>query len=204
MDDISSDVSLSTLAKLPSDRPISLVMRHAPRVNINNYSEVYVAGLTPEGEAAAQDFGARLAQIRSVGQIVSSPVSRCVNTALAIAHGAGWQQFVRVDDRISHPFISPVWLLLSNLRFPDTPIPAELVTLLKFVTAGSSETGRVDIFVTHDTVVGSLGGYFTGLPASDGNIPNFFEAVFVWREGPACKILWRDMTSSINFAVLDA
>src|SRR5512135_2889639 len=105
MDENFSDVSLSTLEKLPADRPISLVMRHAPRVSINNYSEVYVAGLAPEGQAAAVDFGARLAQIRPLGQIYSSPVSRCVNTALAIAGGAGWQKFVRVDDRISHPFI---------------------------------------------------------------------------------------------------
>ncbi len=203
MDKILSDVSLSTLASLPSDRPISLVMRHAPRVVIHSYAEVYVAGLTPEGKAAAEDFGARLAQLRPIGQIVSSPVSRCVDTALTIAHGAGWRRLVRVDDRISHPFISPVWLTLSSLRYPQTPIPPELITLLKFLTASSSPAGAVDVFVTHDTVVGSLGGYFTGLPASDGDVPDFFEAVFVWQEGQTVKILWRNVTTLLKQKILN-
>ncbi len=202
MDKILSDVSLSTLASLPSDRPISLVMRHAPRVDIHSYAEVYVAGLTPEGKAAAEDFGARLAQLRPIGQIISSPVSRCVDTALAIAHGAGWQRLIRVDDRISHPFISPVWLTLSSLRYPQTPIPPELTTLLKFIAAGSSTAGAVNVFVTHDTVVGSLGGYFTGLPASDGDVPDFFEAVFVWPEAPVLKILWRGIIVSLKLGNL--
>ncbi len=202
MDKILSEVSLSTLAALPSDHPISLVMRHAPRVDIHSYAEVYVAGLTPEGKAAAEDFGARLAQLRPIGQIVSSPVSRCVDTALAIAHGAGWQNFVRVDDRISHPFISPVWLTLSSLRYPQTPIPPELTTLLKFISAGASVSGAVNVYVTHDTVVGSLGGYFTGLPASDGDVPDFFEAVFVWQDFENLKILWRGISVSIKTGVL--
>ncbi len=202
MDKIDYEVSLSTLDSLPSDRPISLVMRHAPRVDINSYAEVYIAGLTPEGKAAAEEFGARLVKLRPVGQIVSSPVSRCVDTALAIARGAAWQGFVRVDDRISHPFISPVWLTLSSLRYPQAPVPQELITLLKFISASSSPAGAVDVYVTHDTVVGSLGGYFTGLPASDGNVPNFFEAVFVWQEAQAVKLLWRNKVTSLKLEIL--
>ncbi len=193
---------MSTLASLPSSIPVAVVMRHAPRVEIHNYAEVYVAGLTPEGKAAAEEFGARLAQLRQVERIFSSPVSRCVDTALAIARGAGWQQFVKVDDRISHPFISPVWLTLSSLRFPDTPIPAELATLLKFITTDLGRAGAVDVYVTHDTVVGSLGGYFTGLPANDGDVPDFFEAAFVWQEAQDVKILWRNVTTSINLKIL--
>ncbi len=204
MDKIVSEVSLSKLASLPSDRPIAMVMRHAPRVEINSYAEVYVAGLTPEGMAAAEEFGARLVKIRPVSQIFSSPVSRCVDTALAIAHGADWQRFVRVDDRISHPFISPVWLTLSSLRYPQTPIPPELATLLKFISASPSPAGSVDVYVTHDTVVGSLGGYFTGLPASDGDVPAFFEAVFVWQEGQVLKILWRNVATSFKLELLNA
>ncbi len=202
MDKSLSEATLSTLASLPSDRPISVVMRHAPRVEIHSYAEVYVAGVTPEGKAAAEDFGARLSQLRRVGKIWSSPVSRCVDTALAIASGAGWRQFVRVDDRISHPFISPVWLSLSSLRYPAAPVPAELATLLKFITSGSSGAGTVDVYVTHDTVVGSLGGYFTGLPASDGNVPDFFEAVFVWQEARDVKILWRNKITSLKLDIL--
>ncbi len=204
MDSILSEATLSTLASLPSSFPVAVVMRHAPRVEIHSYAEVYVAGLTPEGKAAAEDFGARLVQLRRLGRIFSSPVSRCVDSALAIARGAGWQQYVQVDDRISHPFISPVWLSLLSLRFPETPIPAELVTLLKFIISWSSSAGTVNVFVTHDTVVGSLGGYFTGLPASDGNVPDFFEAVFVWQEAQYLKILWRNVTTSLNLKILPA
>ncbi len=197
MDEVYTSVSLSTLAALPSDRPVSLVMRHAPRVSIHDYSEVYVAGLTPEGRAAAEDFGLRLAQIRTIRRIVSSPVSRCVDSAMAIARGARWQQLVRVDDRISHPFISPVWLSLSSLHYPQTPLPDELVKILSLVAPGSSGTPVVDVFITHDTVVGSLAGYFTSQPVNDGNTPNFLEAAFVWQEDQALKILWRGLTTSL-------
>src|SRR5512146_3104948 len=162
MDEIFSDITLATLAKLPADRPVSLVVRHAPRVAIHSYNEVYVAGLTPEGIAAAVDFGARLAQLRTLRRIVSSPVSRCVNTALAVARGAAWQQFVRIDDRISHPFISPVWLSLSTLHYPVTPVPAELAAIVRMLTAVPGGPGMLDLYITHDTIVGSLAGYFAG------------------------------------------
>lgn len=202
MDEVSTAISMSALAALPSDRPVSLLMRHAPRVSIHDYSEVYVAGLTPAGQAAAEDFGLRLAQLRTVRRIVSSPVSRCVDTALAISKGAGWRQLVRVDDRISHPFISPVWLSLSSFHYPQAPIPAELATILSFVNPGASGPAVVDVFVTHDTVVGSLAGYFTGQQMNDGDIPNYLEAVFIWQEDLSLKILWRGLTASLNLEYL--
>ena len=198
MDEVYSAASLAALAALPQDRPVSLLIRHSQRVEILDSANVYNAGLTPEGISAAVDFGFRLAQNRTLRRIVSSPVSRCVDTAVAIARGADWNLLVRIDDRISHPFIRPVWQSLPFIHYPDSPIPPELATLLRLLSAEPGSAGVIDVFVTHDTVVGSLAGYATGLPVNNGSTPNYLEGVFVWEEGQAFKILWRGISITIR------
>jgi len=198
MDEVYSAASLAALAALPQDRPVSLLIRHSQRVEILDSANVYNAGLTPEGISAAVDFGFRLAQNRTLRRIVSSPVSRCVDTAVAIARGADWNLLVRIDDRISHPFIRPVWQSLPFIHYPDSPIPPELAALLRLLSAEPGSAGVIDVFVTHDTVVGSLAGYATGLPVNNGSTPNYLEGVFVWEEGQAFKILWRGISITIR------
>lgn len=198
MDEVYSAASLAALAALPTDRPVSLLIRHSQRVAILDPAKVYIAGLTPEGISAAVEFGFGLAQYRTLRRIVSSPVSRCVDTAVAIARGAGWKQFVRIDNRLSHPFLQPVWQSLPFIRYPDSPIPAELSTLLSFLSGEPGNEGVLDVFVTHDTVVGSLAGYVTGQPVNDGSVPNYLEGAFVWEEDHAFKVLWRGITTIIH------
>ncbi len=198
MDELYSAASLAALAALPNDRSVSLLIRHSQRVDILDPANVYVAGLTAEGTAAAVDFGSKLAQIRRLRRIVSSPVSRCVDTAVAIACGAGWKQFVQVDDRISHPFLRPVWQSLPFIHYPDSPLPAELASLLKFIFTASASDAAIDVFVTHDTVVGSLAGYVTGQPVNNGSMPNYLEGVYLWEENQAYTVLWRGITTSFH------
>jgi broad specificity phosphatase PhoE len=128
---------------------------------------------------------------------MSSPVSRCVDTAVAIAEGAGYLQKVRVDDRLSHLLMLPIWNALPDCCNLDA-LPAELVTLIELLLPQPGRDGDLDVFVTHDTVVGALAGYLTGEPVQDEAIPRFLEGVFIWQDGGNIHLWWRGKTTVIN------
>jgi len=194
VDENYAGVTLAALAELPRNRPVALLMRHSLRAPILTSAEVYVSDLTSEGIAIARDFGERLAQFRCLGRLVSSPVSRCVNTAVAIAAGAGGGNLVSIDDRLSHPFMLPVWQG-SPVFEPRKKVPFEIRAILNLMAGESSSGARVDLFVSHDTVVEALAGYAFGLVTrSNGNVPNYLEAVFVWLDGRDMCLSWRGKT----------
>jgi hypothetical protein len=190
--------TLAILADLPADRPVALLMRHSVRVPILRNEDVYIADLTPEGLAIARKFGKELAQIRPIGRILTSPVSRCVNTSIAIAEGAGWKQFVQIEDHLSHPFMAPVW----NGRpvyVTGSSIPPEISTLLKVMVVDRCGQSQVDLFVTHDTVVEALAGFALGnVTRGNGSVPNYLEALFAWQEGSHVCLSWRGREQKIN------
>ena len=189
-DEILADSTITHLASLPVEGPVSLVLRHSERIPIIGNGDVFKAQLTPDGIAAAHHFGSNLARLRRLGRVMSSPVSRCVDTAVAIAEGAGFPEKVRVDDRLSHLQLQRVWRALpACCDFENLPAGvADLIDLL--LPRGGVDCG-LDVFVTHDTLVGALAGYFTGLPVQGDAVPRFLEGMFLWQEGNAIHFWWR-------------
>ncbi len=195
--EILMDATLEDLAALPASGPVSLILRHSERENITGDGNVFTAGLTIEGIAAARFFGSEVARQRRLMRLVSSPVSRCVDTAVAIAKGAGYPEKVRVDDRLSHLNLLPVWNALPHCCEFDS-MPAGLVSLIELLLPQSDEEDGLEIFVTHDTVVASLAGYLTGEPVQGDATPRFLEGVFVWKVGGDVYFQWRGMTVAID------
>ena len=190
MPEILTDTTLAALVRLPAKSSISLVMRHSVRDPILGDNDVYLAALTPQGKAAGRQFGEQLVCSKKLVRLVSSPVSRCVDTALAIAEGAGYDQLVRVDDRLSHTLMAPIWNALpACCNFNE--MPPQVVALLELLAPRLAEEGSVDIFVTHDTVVGALAGYLTGEPVKDEAMPHYLEGFFIWQDGRDLHFWWR-------------
>jgi hypothetical protein len=168
-----------------------LVIRHSARYPILSDDQVFTAGLTAEGVQQAERLGMELKKVRRPGRLLSSPVARCLDTAAAIARGAGWEGEVKPDYRLSHPFIEPAWNALP-VAWGKDPLPEPVAKLLDLVMAGEDIPGRLDICVTHDTIVAVLAGYFTGVHFDYPYYwPDFLEGVLLWQNGGNVHLRWR-------------
>jgi broad specificity phosphatase PhoE len=186
------ETPLALIRQLPGSVRGVFVMRHSIRFPIVSESEVYTAGLTPEGLAQAEQFGARLGQLRQPGRMLSSPVQRCLDTAASIARGAGWSTEVKPEYLLSHPFIEPVWNALP-ITWGKDPLPDHLARLVDLIFNGENQPGTLDLCVTHDTIVASLAGYFTGVPFKYPEYwPDFLEGVLLWQVEGIAHLRWRE------------
>jgi len=189
-DGILANSTIADLASLPVSSPVSMILRHSERIAITGVGDVFKAQLTQDGIAAAHQFGSDLARLRRLGRVMSSPVSRCVDTAVAIAEGAGFPEKVRVDDRLSHLQLQPVWRALPACCDFEN-LPAGVADLIELLLPQNKDDCGLDVFVTHDTLVGALAGYVTGLPVQGEAVPRFLEGMFLWQTDSTIHFWWR-------------
>lgn len=188
---------LSDLKRVPDDRPAVVLLRHAARFPITDPYEHSMVGLTEEGERDAEVLGVLLKARFKQGRLLSSPVERCINTAAAIARGAAWPVSVQVDDRLSHPFIAPGWLLVERGKLVNS-IPFQVQVVLSLMLQAGENLPRLDVFVTHDTVVGAVAGGILRAPVFGQNWPGFLEGVCAWREADRVILCWRGIEAAFN------
>ena len=164
------------LAAVPVGADVSLVIRHAEGEDIPAGTFGHDVSLTGDGVAASERLGAALSE-RGAISVVSSPVPRCVQTAEAILRGAGSSTTATTDRRLGDPGPFVVEPNVSGPLFLELPISeiarrqlqdadpqpgmrptAEGVEILLNLTTGNlGEGGRLDIFVTHDVILGGPG-----------------------------------------------
>ena len=177
---------------LPADTHGGLVIRHSARFPILNEEDVITAGLTTDGIRQAERFGKSLAGLRQPGQLLSSPIERCQDTLKAIARGAGWDNPVKTDYRLSHPYIERIWAGPA-IQWKRDPLPVPLHAILDQVLSGDDSSGSLDIFTTHDTVLAVLASYFTGVSFQYPDYwPNFLEGILIWRRNNQVHLKWRE------------
>jgi hypothetical protein len=165
-------------------------MRHSIRYPIIDISQTLEVGLTPEGFRLAEEFGALMASSYQPGRLFASPVGRCIDTAAAIAHGASWPDAVTMDYRLGHPHINMAWIELITHQ-NQNGLPEAVTEVLNLVLNNQSDRNLLDIFVTHDTVVGCVAGYTTGDIVTEENWPEFLEGLAIWRTTSGIGIAWR-------------
>ncbi len=185
-----------TLNLVPADRRIGQVLRHSNRYPILDEHSVATAALTPEGIRNAEAYGRFLGQKFRIGRLMSSPIGRCIDTAAAIARGAGVDREVIVAQILSHPYHEEAWNLKDELA--QACLPEETVSLVQLLLDAEARAGMMDLFVTHDTVVGVLAQYLLGEAIGDENLPNFLEGIFFWHEGEGVKAAWRGKTYEVR------
>ena len=190
--------ALEMVRGLPDDTHAGLVIRHSARHPILSDDDIFSAGLTAEGVSQAEQFGKALTAIRKPGRMVSSPVERCLDTAQAISRGAGWEQTIQANYRLSHPFIERVWSGPWR-QWKKDPVPDPLQAILDLVLNSVEMPGSLDIFSTHDTVVGVLAGYFTGVSFQYPDYwPDFLEGVLFWRNANRVHLKWREFETTLE------
>jgi len=190
--------ALKILRSLPEQTHAGFLMRHSTRFPILSEDDVYSAGLTGEGITQAERFGNALAAIRKPGRLHSSPVGRCLDTAQAIARGSGWDLPVQSDYRLSHPFIERVWSG-PVVQWKKDPLPDALRAILDLIIQGDEKDGGLDVFITHDTVVAALAGYFTGMSFHYPDYwPDFMEGIMIWRCAGRVHLKWRELETMLE------
>jgi hypothetical protein len=179
------------------------VVRHASRPPIRTIPESYVVGLNDAGRAAARAFGAVLGQRWRLGEVVSSPVRRCSETAELIAAGAmnGSAPVVRPlealhfeQKRTGIPGLAEVFLDDTGFeRVVNMPWSDEYGLLRDSLFASlpfPTQPGVLNLAATHDVLITFLQTCLLGLPgASMRDIPNFLEGVCLVKRGGKIE-LW--------------
>ena len=182
--------TLLALSSAPLDRPISVLLRHSARYPILDIAKTLEVGLTPEGISLAEQLGDTLSKRFKPGRVASSPVERCLDTARAITRGANWQVNIISDERLSHPYIDSAWITYPYRR-PGEIIPSSVADVVKFIVPNHSTGSVLDIFVTHDTVLGSVVEYLLGEKITEENWPDFLEGVVIWQNPNGISLAWR-------------
>ena len=182
--------TLLALSAAPLDQSISILLRHSTRYPILDISKTLEIGLTPEGITLAEQLGNVLTKRFLVGRVASSPVERCIDTAKAITRGASWHVNIISDERLSHPFIDAAWISYPYRR-PGEIIPVAVADVVKFIVPRQTAGGLLDVFVTHDTVVGCVVEYLLGEKITEENWPEFLEGVVLWQNPKGISLAWR-------------
>ncbi len=184
------ETTLNAVRMAPNDRRVVVIMRHSVRYPIVDEASVFTAALTPEGVRLAEEMGERLAAIRRMRRLMTNFIGRCVDTAGAIGRGAGYVDDVLQDKRLSHPFIEPAWDALP-IAWPNDPVPEPLAEILKMVFSTPEEPGALDVYVTHDTIVGVVAGYLMDEDFDPSNWPDYLEGILLWQDQDELCALWR-------------
>jgi broad specificity phosphatase PhoE len=191
--------TLNNLALSPIDRPVSLLLRHSTRFPIESEADVFNAKLTPEGVDTAEEFGYVLSQLYNPGRIMTSPVERCVDTAKAMMRGAFWRKPVEPDERLSYPKMEKAWQEYLAKPEPSLELPETVVMLLNLMLDHkSSQPGILNIFITHDSVLGCILAYLMNIEIEVATWPDYLEGMALWKDGNSIYSLWRGEKTDIS------
>lgn len=181
---------LYDLQCIPRDRPVTLLMRHSHRFPITDPVFNDDVTLTEEGIYWAERLGRLIATRFNPGRMLSSPIGRCMVTSTAIARGAGWPVETQVEMLLSHPFIAPAWGQIEHGTLNGT-LPAQVYQTVNLMLAQPEGAPRLDILVTHDTVVGAVAGCLLHAPVLGPQWPHYLEGIFAWRVEDRVYVRWR-------------
>ncbi|MDP2227865.1 MAG: histidine phosphatase family protein, partial [Moraxellaceae bacterium] len=161
----------SGLDLVPSERPALLLTRHSVR-ELGNGVPSYDLPLTPEGVALAEQWGRELP--RPLHSLHSSPVGRCMDTARAIARGAGVDLEIRQTYTLVEPGcfvqniarVGPLFLELGALAFANHHFSESVegllspeegsARLIRHLHEHQGAPGTLSVHVTHDTILAAF------------------------------------------------
>jgi broad specificity phosphatase PhoE len=193
------DSTILTLSLAPKDRPVSLLMRHSERHPIITRDDVLTASLTTEGIKIAEEFGGKLSVVYTPGVMYASPVDRCIQTAAAISAGSGWKTAVSPDQRLSYPLMEQAWVDYVDNVDNGGEVPDAVKMLLDLVLGDqTANPARLNIYVTHDSVLGCLLAYLMNIEISPETWPNYLEGMALWRDGSSIYSLWRGEKTEVS------
>ena len=207
---------------VPDGVNVALVIRHAEREDIPAGTLGHEVNLTLEGARSAEELGAALSEKMAL-TVLSSPVPRCVQTALAMLRGAGSSAEVETDWRLGGPgaFVTdaevagPLFLKLpipeiARRQLQDAsplpgmrPTPEGVEILLELVTSPPGKNGRLHAFVTHDIILSVLVASIFRLSLEETGWPGYLEGLLLWRLDGELHACWRGRENAVRPARLE-
>jgi broad specificity phosphatase PhoE len=189
-----------TPANVPGDRCAALVLRHAERPEFSGDDAGNDIALTDAGSTAARKLGETLGN--RILSIHSSPVRRCVQTALAIADGAALSLPIKQSELLGDPGAFVLdgeramtnWhrlgnlgvirhLATSNVVLPGMRPAEEAVRLLRdWISTQLNGVHGLHLFITHDAVLAPLAARLTGSFVEDLHYPGFLGGMAIWHD----------------------
>lgn len=200
---------IPSLDQLPPGLPAVLLTRHSIREQPANRFAGYDIPLTEEGIALAREWGRNLS--RPLSSIYSSPVERCIETAQAMALGAGSsdlevQTHAALVEPGSYvqdlPVAGPYFMKLGPLAFARKHLRNEVRgvlspdaganKLLQHLCDSLGEPGSISLHVTHDTILASFIYHLRQESDLDeSHWPWMMEGAFLWFDGDTVNWIWR-------------
>lgn len=198
---------LAGIEQIPAGVPVALLTRHSLR-ELGTGIPSYDLPLTPEGVALAETWGGRLP--RPLHGFHSSPVGRCMDTAQAMARGAGADVAVTPALALVEPGcfvedirnVGPVFLQMGPLGFANRhiqePLPGLLspeagsAKIIRHVRESLGPAGSLTVHVTHDTILAAFVYHLLGRSRiEEEDWPWMMEGAWLWFDGDDLRWLWR-------------
>lgn len=201
----------AALALVPPERPLLLLTRHSVREGAPAHGvATYDLPLTPEGIRLAEEWGGQLP--RPLHSLHSSPVGRCVETARALARGAGRHELeVATSFNLVEPGcyvhsvgeIGPLFLRIGPLAFANRhfgePLPGILspeqggAKLLQHLHRHQGPAGTLSVHVTHDTILAAFIYHLMGRHSiAEHDWPWMMEGAWLWfDDDDTVRWIWR-------------
>lgn len=209
-----------SLSLLPENRPLHLFTRHSVREQASSGFADYRLALTPEGVRMAENWGGQLD--RPVTRYFSSPVQRCVDTALAMKRGAAraglTDEALPVEERglLVEPGsyvrdvnrAGPLFFELGAVGFINRHLTGEAegvlspaagrAQLLKHFLETTPGAGEISVHVTHDTILAAFVAGLHGHGAiQEEDWPWMMEGLWLWFEQEHVHWIWRGEEDSL-------
>ncbi|MCA9527786.1 MAG: histidine phosphatase family protein [Myxococcales bacterium] len=201
---------LQQLQRTPKDRAVVMLVRHSVREALPPGDVGNAVPITDAGRGLALELG-RLLRGR-LRTLETSPVLRCVQTAQAIAEGAGEDLTIRENRLLGEPgaFVldgGRAWanwerlghegvvqaLVSETSALPGMARPDEAARFLvrSMLTAAADQPG-LHLFVTHDLLVTATAARLLGRPLGLDEWPWFLEAACFWSASDGVEVRYRD------------
>ena len=206
---------LDTLASIPTDRAVVVLLRHSVRNALPPGREAYVLPITEVGWRLGQQLGELLRE--RLQSLHASPLTRCVQTAEALREGAQADLPITTDRMLGDPGAYVLdgdiawenWKslghegVMEHLVSNDDALPgmARPGTAARFLVqhmlAAAGASPGVHVFVTHDSLVTATAARFLGRPLGLDAWPWFLEGAFFWRANHSIKTAYQGETASL-------
>jgi broad specificity phosphatase PhoE len=205
---------------LPETAALHLLTRHSVREQSSSGFADYRLALTAEGVAMAEAWGGRLD--RPVTGYHSSPVQRCVDTALALRRGAARAGLSDAELAVERsPLLvepgsyvrdvnlaGPLFFRLGAVGFINRHLAGEAdgvlsaaegrAQLVEHFLATNPGPGELAVHVTHDTILAAFVAGLHGHRAiREEDWPWMMEGVWLWFEAQSVHWIWRAEQGSL-------
>ncbi|TVT60776.1 MAG: histidine phosphatase family protein [Azoarcus sp. PHD] len=189
---------LRLLDRAPDDRAVVVLLRHSVRDHLPEGDAGYVLPITDIGRQLALELGGLLrGRLRTLH---ASPLVRCVQTAQALAEGAGANVAVVPNRLLGDPGVFVLdgrrawanWkqlghegvmrhlvteaVALSGMARPDE---AARFLVHSMLVAAANRPG-LHVFVTHDSLVTATAARLLDKPLGSDDWPWYLEGAFFW------------------------